>query len=202
MYGRLKFFFVLCAAALLAACVTPYGPAGMTGGYTDEYVGEGEYIVSFSGNGHTSEQMVWNYWMYRCAELTLENDYEFFELETVKGKAGLDDEAYRFTMLPATGTDDPAGEGFRKVYSYTITSYSSKAVVRMYRNPVPEGKRFLFDANYIVEQLKPYVDSAGKTPPPERKDLLVRAAVEAAIRANLISEADAGLLDSELRRSF
>ena len=77
-----------CFLLILVGCgVTPYGPAGATGGYTEEKIDEYTYVVSFSGNGYTSRDMVWYYWMYRCAELTMDNGFSAFSLGEDEGQA-------------------------------------------------------------------------------------------------------------------
>ncbi|MBF9263203.1 CC0125/CC1285 family lipoprotein [Paracidovorax cattleyae] len=47
----------------------------MAGGYIDEKIDETHYRVKFDGNGSTSADRVWNFWLYRCAELTKEKGY-------------------------------------------------------------------------------------------------------------------------------
>lgn len=69
---------LLLTAALLSGCTTAYGPHGFTGGYTETKIDDSTYRVVFNGNGQTSRDMVWYYWIYRCAELTTQNGYEFF----------------------------------------------------------------------------------------------------------------------------
>jgi len=53
----------------LAACATPYQPMGFAGGYVDEQVGPGEYMIRFAGNGFTSMGLSYQYVMRRAGEL-------------------------------------------------------------------------------------------------------------------------------------
>lgn len=192
-------YFILSAVIALCGCTTAYGPNTLGGGYKERKIDDDSYIVSFFGNGYTSEQQVWNYWIYRCAELTVENGYELFSLETSDKHALLNDpdstKLVEFSMLE----ESPDNDKFKKVqyYYYSVTTYSSKAIVNMYKAPISDqiDPRELLDAKYILDELKPYVESKAKIPPPERKLLLIRATIEAAIKAKQLNEDEA----SELR---
>jgi hypothetical protein len=73
----------LCTALVVCglwACTTTYGPKGLTGGYKEEMIQPHIYKVTFDGNGNTSQEMVFNYWVYHCAELTISKGYAYFGL--------------------------------------------------------------------------------------------------------------------------
>lgn len=71
---------MLAAALLFAGCQTAYAPNDWTGGYNDKMIDPTHYRVSFFGNGNTSEERVWNYWIYRCAEVTKANGFAYFSV--------------------------------------------------------------------------------------------------------------------------
>lgn len=76
-------FRILVAAALavgLASCATPYQQTGFTGGADVQELRPDVFRVSFQGNGYTSRETVQAYWLYRCAELTLEKGFTGFEV--------------------------------------------------------------------------------------------------------------------------
>lgn len=200
----LERILLLILLVFMAACQTKYGPNGMTGGYRDKKLGEGRYIVSFFGNGNTPEQKVWNFWIYRCAELTSLSGYDYFELQPSDTHALHDtgEQPYQFSMIPDNPFETLRPGGPRTVAYTTITTYSSKAVVQMYRNPVPTTTKLLLDARTIISVVKPYVDTDGKTTVPERKDILLRAAVEAAIKSNKIKQEDSNTLEGLLRKAL
>src|SRR5689334_4498131 len=77
---------VLATLVALAAtgCATGYGARGLTGGYSDSRVDDTHYLVTFNGNGHASKERVWNFWFYRCAELTTERGFAYFDIEPAK----------------------------------------------------------------------------------------------------------------------
>jgi hypothetical protein len=71
------------AAALLAACATqtPYGPRDVSGyGFSETRIEADRYRVSFLGNSLTDRETVETYLLYRAAELTLQNGYDWFEI--------------------------------------------------------------------------------------------------------------------------
>ncbi|MFT3998125.1 MAG: hypothetical protein QM667_12030 [Asticcacaulis sp.] len=81
---------------LLAACTTPtpYQPvtgnpsSSLSRGYSDQRIEANRYRLKFSGNSVTSRETVEDYLLYRSAELTLENGYDWF---TMVGRATKED---------------------------------------------------------------------------------------------------------------
>lgn len=75
---KLKLFISCVLAIGLSGCVTPYQPNGLGGGYSDMALAPDIYKVSFRGNGFTSQDLVQNYVLRRCAEITLREGYSYF----------------------------------------------------------------------------------------------------------------------------
>ncbi|WP_448555021.1 CC0125/CC1285 family lipoprotein [Thalassotalea montiporae] len=185
---------ILIIVFIISGCATTYGPNGMTGGYKEEMVDDSSYIVSFFGNGYTSEQEVWNFWIYRCAELTVEKGYKLFSLKP-SDKHALRYNQDQYQLVEFSMPNDKSNMGLipAQFYYYSVTTYSSKALVNMYNPPIASNinSMQLLDAEYILEQLKPYIDSNAKAASPNRKLLLIRSAVEAAIKAKMLNEKEA-----------
>ena len=84
-FGR-KIALALVGASTLmvAGCATEttYRPATGSGfyrtGYSDQQLEPGRFIVSFAGNTVTSRDTVERYLLFRAAELTLANGYDYF----------------------------------------------------------------------------------------------------------------------------
>jgi hypothetical protein len=72
------------------------------------------------------------------------------------------------------------GGGYYYVPSYgggTITTYSASAFVRFLKEPIPDDISY-FQAQVILDALKPYIDSEGNTAKvPSRADVLKEALV-------------------------
>jgi hypothetical protein len=85
----MKRTLLILAAALsltaLAGCetATPYQPlaqgTAQSGGFTDTKVDGNHWRVTFQGNSLTARGTVENYLLYRAAELTLAQGYDWFE---------------------------------------------------------------------------------------------------------------------------
>lgn len=75
--------------AALAGCVegpTPYQPyvsegrAGVHGGFTEQRLAPDRFVIRFHGNEMTSRDRVEGYLLYRAAELTVQNGYDWFQM--------------------------------------------------------------------------------------------------------------------------
>jgi hypothetical protein len=198
-------------AALLAGCTTPYAPSGPTGGFSESRIDDTTYRVRFSGNGNTTRDMVWNYWIYRCAELTKAKGYVHFALsfdQTPKPVSQLDE-----SPRQVADRDDAGDGGYLKTkgggggyyyyspgYSYTVTTYSANGIIHMYGNTVPMDVPYYLRAQTVLDSLKGYVLSGGRESAPSRDELLKRAGVDASATVrtspiNHIRYGDGGLDD-------
>lgn len=163
--------------AVLAACATatPYQPAGFGGsqyGYSEMPIEADRFRVTFAGNSVTDRQVVENYLLYRAAELTLQNGYDYFLV------ADRDTEArrryqsmggsfssfygyrspwgfypsYRF-YDPFFGWYDPWGPGWGRDFDLReVTRYTATAEIKMGRGPTPPTPE-AFDARQVLNNL-------------------------------------------------
>jgi len=67
-----------CAVALSACARTPYQPMDYNGGFTETRLDARTIQVLVKGNAMTARERVDLYVMYRCAELTVMNGFEYF----------------------------------------------------------------------------------------------------------------------------
>jgi hypothetical protein len=79
---NLRFSLLILAISALTACAKPtaYGPAGRPGslGYSERSIGADQFRISFAGNGLTTREIVDRYLLYRAAELTRDNGFDYF----------------------------------------------------------------------------------------------------------------------------
>jgi hypothetical protein len=68
---------ILLSFLVLAGCATPYQKLGRRGGYTDEKINDHVYRVSFQGNSKTRDDVVYNYFLRRSAEIALEHKFAY-----------------------------------------------------------------------------------------------------------------------------
>ncbi|MHA6719479.1 CC0125/CC1285 family lipoprotein [Sphingomonas sp. RS6] len=169
----------------LASCMTatPYQPAMGNGyarnGYSDEQIEDNRFRVSFAGNSLTSRETVERYLLYRAAELTLQNGYDYFILsdrETEKktqtyatpglggaGPWGFWNPYWRY-YSPRWGwrTWDPFwGDPFfdRNVDIRTVDRYEAIAEIVMGKGPKPADNLRAFDAREVQTRLGPKIQA-------------------------------------------
>ncbi len=81
-----RVWIVVAAALTLTACetATPYQPltahtANTSGGFSDQQIEANRWRVEFAGNSLTSRQTVERYLLFRSAQLTLAQGYDWFQ---------------------------------------------------------------------------------------------------------------------------
>lgn len=82
---------ILVLCFLFSGCVTQYQRNGYTGGFSDIKLNADLFEVTFNGNGYTGASTVKRYFLRRCAEVTLENGFDYFvfvDQEAYAGKYG------------------------------------------------------------------------------------------------------------------
>jgi hypothetical protein len=174
-----KIMVMALAAALvgLAACETetPYQPlqAGgpASGGYSDVRLEADRWRVTFQGNDLTSRQTVENYLLYRAAELTVSQGYDWFETND----RNTDKHSQTYVDAPF----GPYGYGWRPYWRYygggfgwrgwdpyfgdpfwadsidvrTVEKYEASAEIVLGHGAKPAGDRHAFDAREVMTNL-------------------------------------------------
>lgn len=80
MSVSIRHYAALLAPLLLAACATatPYQPTKDGLGYSEQRLETNRYRIHYVGNSATPRDVVDNYVMYRAAEVTINNGYDWF----------------------------------------------------------------------------------------------------------------------------
>lgn len=181
---------VIAGAALSAGgCVssgTPYqafsATSRVSGGYTDERLTEGRYRVTFAGNTLTTRERVESYLLFRAAELTLEQGFDWFvvvdrEMDHEIERQIRSDPHYEPWYGPAYGDwrpywryqrpraswrdwDPYHGDPFwtHDVDIRTVQRFEATAEIRMGRGPVPAGEDQAMVASEAIAQIGPRVE--------------------------------------------
>lgn len=183
---------VAVLALALGGCASPYGPQGITGGFREQQLAPNSYRISYNGNGHTQEEQVVNYWLYRCAELTIQNGYSYFGMVPESGRPSSSaDDPDRLTRMASLrpGQDEPrmlqvkSGGGFVYIPSYTtytIRTWHKSGTIMMFHSrlgAVTQEQAYGLHARTVMDKLGEYVKSGGKAKAPPRQEV-----IEAALR--------------------
>ncbi len=153
---------LVLASLVLTGCATatPYQAVNKGHGYSEQRLEADRYRVSFAGNTRTSYDTVADYLLYRAAELTLENGYDYF-IVTDRGNegqqkgggpsVGIGLGGFRFGGSGGfginVGTSTSVGEGGGK-------AYRAHADVQMRKGQKPEGDVSAFDAREVKANLE------------------------------------------------
>ncbi len=180
--SRMAVAIIAAALAGCSATVQPYGQKGFYNvGYSEKQVDDITFEVSYDGNAAVSRESAWNFWIYRCAQLTLEKKHNYFTMVQRPGVgqtapvggmrfAGLNKED-GWRMLATKG-----GGGVHTSYVYlpggSFTTWHSKALIQMFDDTPPEGVIYALDAQSIVRMLGGFVQSQGHVAGPARDTVL------------------------------
>ncbi|WP_203311166.1 MULTISPECIES: CC0125/CC1285 family lipoprotein [Sphingomonas] len=184
--GRKAMIAAMAASTLMVAgCATEttYRPATGQGfnrtGYSERRIEPDRFIVSFAGNSVTSRDTVERYLLFRAAELTLQNGFDYFvmanrdtdrqsQVYTTPGIGGFGGfggywgPAWRYygrgfgwrTWDPWFGGFGPWDNGFD---IRQIDRYEATAEIVMRHGPIPRDNLRAFNARSVVDTIGPSV---------------------------------------------
>jgi len=176
----------LALAGLLSACATatPYQPnipgQSVSGGYSEQRIETNRFRVNFTGNSLTSRETVEGYLLFRAAELTVQEGYDWFAIvdrntETDRRTYVERDPFYSPWYGPSYGYWRPywryyGGFGWRtwdpwwgdpfwadRMDVRTVTKFEASAEVVMNRGAKPADDPRAFDARAVIANLSPRV---------------------------------------------
>lgn len=170
----------LALASVLPACASPttYQPNtsghAAQGGYSELQIESNRWRVTFSGNSLTSRETVETYLLYRSAELTTQQGYDWFSIAdrntADNGYARVESYGPYWGWRPSwrfhhhgfhgRGVDPFFGDPFFYPDQYdvrTIDRYEATAEIVMGRGAKPAGDRHAFDARQVTANLQPKI---------------------------------------------
>ena len=179
----IAFAAALLLSAGLAACATPtpYQPfvKGQTtsGGFSEVRLEPDRFRVAFSGNSLTSRETVEGYLLFRAAELTVQNGYDWFSVvdrnTDRKTRTYVDPDPFYYPWYGGYGYWRPywryygGGYGWRtwdpfwgdpfwgnRVDVRTVDRYEASAEIVMGKGDKPGGDVRAFDAHAVIANLK------------------------------------------------
>ncbi|MES0872478.1 CC0125/CC1285 family lipoprotein [Sinimarinibacterium thermocellulolyticum] len=155
----IRFALALSLGAALGACVsaTPYQPRDRGYGYAEQKLESNRFRVSFAGNGATPRETVENYLLYRAAELTLAQGYDYF---VIAARDTETDVRYQQTFSGFPGF------GYYYFYPYfgasvsttqSETRYAAQADVVMFKGEKNSADTRAFNAAELKANLEPLI---------------------------------------------
>jgi hypothetical protein len=175
----------LALAGVLAGCATPtpYQPnipgQQTSGGYSEVRIEANRWRVNFSGNSVTARETVEAYLLFRAAELTLQQGYDWFSIADRntenKGYAYIEPDPFFYPWYGGYGywrpywryygpygwhTWDPFWGGpfwADTVDIRTVDRYEAIAEIFMGKGPKAANDPRAFDARQVVANLQPHV---------------------------------------------
>lgn len=184
----------LLSSVALAACATPTpyqpisGPSRNATGFFDRQIESNRFQVTFAGNSLTSRERVERYLLFRAAELTVQNGFDYFSVvdrdterrtETyVDRPIGPSFGGYGY-WGPGWGYWSPRWRYARRGFGWggwggygydpffndwsvrQVDRYEAQAEIITGRGPKPAGDRFAFNAREVIDRLGPSIEYPG-----------------------------------------
>ena len=151
------------AAVSLAGCVTatPYQPAAKGLGYAEQRLETNRYKVTFAGNSSTPRETVETYLLYRAAEVTLQNGYDYFVLVDQST-----DKDTTYTWYPYSYWGPGFGPGFGASSGTSMprSEYQAQANILIFKGAKDPTNNHAFDAR----DLKSNLEASIKRPQPAK----------------------------------
>jgi hypothetical protein len=169
----------------LSACetATPYQPlergSQASGGFTDQKLDTDHFKVTFNGNTLTSRGTVESYLLYRAAELTVAQGYDWFETvdrHTERDKRTYIDSDPFYGPGYAYGYFRPYWSFYGRGYGWrawgpfwgdpfwgdtatvsTVEKFEASAEIAMHHGPKPLGDAKALDAREVMANLGPKI---------------------------------------------
>ena len=169
MVGNSRWKLIAVAFFLFSACATPYQSRGVTGGYSDVQIDSNTFNVEFRGNGHTPRQQVEMYLLYRCAQITDQNGYDYFimvdkDTEVKQGSVNTPGSFNSYSTGSATiyGNSVQGSSVTNGTYSPGQTihyrKYHASTMIKVFKGEKPKDNPLAFNAKEIIQFLGPKIE--------------------------------------------
>ena len=139
----MKKLYLTLLILLLANCTTPYVAQSKwlkraPGGYSDVKKGDNTFFVTFSANGYTPLEKVKDYALLRSAEVTMENEFTYFRIDSGESKY-----SQHHTSSCYNGICTPITVNLPIAFN-TISCFKEK----------PKSKETVYDAQAVIKEIK------------------------------------------------
>ena len=162
MNTAIRLLSFLGATIVLSACVTTtsYENGSNGYGYSDQKIEDNRYRVTFTGNSVTPKETVENYLLYRAAEITLDNGYDYFVMVDQGTEAQTE---YRQEFVQPGGFGGAYYWYPRSYYpttygtTFVTNEYEAKAEIVLFKGAKPSENLRAYDAKSVKQNLAPTI---------------------------------------------
>jgi len=171
MKKALPVLFLAFLAACGSGCATPYARQSLIGGYSETQLSENIFTVTFRGNGYTTRERASDFTLLRCAEIAINNGYNYFiiiDIEKYTTDMALTTPTTSYTtgyghtsgsvnMYGSHGTFSGNTFGSAKTTTYGGQTFliskptTSNTILCM--NEKSDGNPFVFDAVFLAKSV-------------------------------------------------
>jgi len=146
--NSMKKYLTILLAIFLTSCATHYGISSYRGGYTEIKIDKNVYDVSFKGNGYTSGEQIKRYFLYRCSEITLSQDCNYFIMydKNIGSKTSS-------TTTRGSINDD----GSFNANTNTVTKSFGSGTIKIFKEKPIDFDGIIYDAKELKNSLEPYI---------------------------------------------
>ena len=148
----------LSLTLMACATATPYQPLRSGQGYSEQRLESNRFKILFAGNASTPRQTVENYLLYRSAEVTLQNGYDYFVMADTSTEA---ETRYTQTFNGGFGSyfwgpyyGPGFGLGVNSGSSVPRTEYEAQANILVFKGKKPSNDVKAFDARDLKANLE------------------------------------------------
>jgi len=125
MGGVMRISVAIFTIMVLAACATPYGKYGALGGFRDARIDANTFSISVDNNGFTDQQTTSLHALYRAAELTASNGFDYFVI-----MSGANNSTTMAMVVPGSSTSKTTVNAYgSSATATTNTTYAPATVV-------------------------------------------------------------------------
>lgn len=152
--SNMKKYLIILLVIFLTSCATHYGVSDFKGGYTEIKIDENTYDVSFKGNGYTSGEQVKRYFLYRCSEITLNQNSNYFIIYD----KNIGSKKYSTTTR---GSIDSNGDF--EARTNTIKKSYGSGIIKIYKEKPNDFNGIVYNAQELKNSLEMYIKRGKNT---------------------------------------
>ncbi len=152
-------WFVASVPLLLSGCATSYHREAFFGdGYSETKLSADRWLVTFAASSFTPRERIDTYLLFRCAELTVENNSHYFALLSA-ASGDSHPRPTTPTLIDHPAWSSNALEAPRESF-LPDRRHAARTIIQIFRGPKPRGYQRVYEAREVIRQLAPRMRAA------------------------------------------